>query len=121
VCQLRDCNSDPAWSVQSWSACSSQCGLGTRKRLVKCTTIEGEMCDMGSCATDTWFFSPWEPSCRGPCGEGVQRRRIYCSGDPLDGKGSSSCSAKAKPSDTRNCSNEKQCHGSWFAGNLSYT
>lgn len=67
---------EPKWRVGEWAACSSDCGVGVRTRSVTCIVlgkvvddktcahldskpIAEESCDMGSCATNTWFFSKW--------------------------------------------------------------
>lgn len=81
VCEMGRCPSaSPEWDASAWSNCSAPCGLGKRFRLVKCVAsgvqvqdgeCEGasrpqaeEVCDMGSCATSTWFFSEWAQQVR---------------------------------------------------------
>ncbi|XP_066961626.1 thrombospondin type-1 domain-containing protein 4-like isoform X4 [Macrobrachium rosenbergii] len=133
VCELASCDSGPTWKVGEWGACSAQCGLGTRHRPVSCSTIQGpvaehlcdrekkpsnqELCDMGSCATDTWFFSTWEERCSEECGDGVQRRRVHCSGDALDNQVTeTSCDPEQRPATTRACTSDRGCGGKWFTG-----
>ncbi|KAK7077621.1 Thrombospondin type-1 domain-containing protein 4, partial [Halocaridina rubra] len=133
VCELAACVSGPTWQVGEWGACSAQCGLGTRHRPVTCNTSRGpiaehfcdreskpsnqELCDMGSCATDTWFFSTWEERCSEECGDGVQRRRVHCSGDALDNQVTeTSCDPEQRPATTRACTSDRGCGGKWFAG-----
>ncbi|XP_069181439.1 thrombospondin type-1 domain-containing protein 4 isoform X1 [Procambarus clarkii] len=133
VCELAVCNSAPAWRTGEWGQCSAQCGLGTRHRSVTCVTAAGgvadhlcdprekpsnqELCDMGSCATDTWFFSAWEDLCSEECGDGVQRRRVHCSGDALDNQVTeTSCDQEQRPATTRTCTSDRGCSGKWFTG-----
>ncbi|XP_042889225.1 thrombospondin type-1 domain-containing protein 4-like [Penaeus japonicus] len=133
VCDLPACNSAPAWKAGEWEPCSAQCGLGTRHRTVTCVTAKGavpphlcpseekpsnqELCDMGSCATDTWFFSKWEERCSEECGDGVQRRRVHCSGDALDNQVTeTSCNHEQRPATTRACTSDRGCGGKWFTG-----
>ncbi|KAG7159564.1 Thrombospondin type-1 domain-containing protein 4-like 1, partial [Homarus americanus] len=133
VCELAACDSAPTWQTGEWGQCSAQCGLGTRHRSVTCITPMGtvpdhlcdardkpsnqELCDMGSCATDTWFFSAWEDRCSEECGDGVQRRRVHCSGDALDNQVTeSSCDPEQRPSTTRACTSDRSCGGKWFTG-----
>lgn len=133
VCELPACNAAPAWEEGTWGACSAQCGLGNRHREVTCKTAQGavadhlcdarskpsnqELCDMGSCATDTWFFSAWEDRCSEDCGEGVQRRRVHCSGDALDNQvKETSCDPDQRPATTRTCTSDRGCGGKWFTG-----
>lgn len=76
VCEAGPCSSNsPTWEAGPWSNCSAPCGLGTRSRQVSCSLlgetvsddhcsrdtrpVREEVCDMGSCATNTWFFSAW--------------------------------------------------------------
>lgn len=133
VCEMPACNAAPAWEAGPWGTCSSQCGLGTRHREVTCKTPEGqvpdhrcevrskpsnqELCDMGSCATDTWFFSAWEDRCSEECGEGVQRRRVQCSGDAFDNQvKENTCDSEQRPTTTRTCTSDRGCGGKWFTG-----
>lgn len=75
---------------------------------------------MGSCATDTWFFSAWEDRCSEECGDGVQRRRVHCSGDALDNQVmETSCDSEQRPATTRACTSDRGCGGKWFTGAAS--
>lgn len=132
VCKAGPCSStSPTWEAGSWSNCSAPCGLGTRSRQVSCT-VEGvdasddscdlsarpvreEVCDMGSCATNTWFFSAWSEQCSEPCGAGVQTRRVHC----LAGDSQASCPASERPDASRPCTGRSACGGQWFVGSWS--
>ncbi|XP_071525609.1 thrombospondin type-1 domain-containing protein 4-like [Panulirus ornatus] len=82
-----------------------------------CGWFPQELCDMGSCATDTWFFSAWEDRCSEECGDGVQRRRVHCSGDALDNQVTeTSCDSEQRPTTTRACTSDRGCGGKWFTG-----
>lgn len=133
VCELAACDAAPTWQTGEWGQCSAQCGLGNRHRSVTCVTAKGaapdhlcdprekpsnqELCDMGSCATDTWFFSAWEDRCSEECGDGVQRRRVHCSGDALDNQVTeTSCDSEQRPTTTRACTSDRGCGGKWFTG-----
>lgn len=131
VCEMGRCPSaSPEWDASAWSNCSAPCGLGKRFRLVKCVAsgvqvqdgeCEGasrpqaeEVCDMGSCATSTWFFSEWAQQCSELCGTGVQKRRVHCLSATESSQGT--CPAEARPAATRPCRGEGGCGGQWFTG-----
>ncbi|KAG7157127.1 Thrombospondin type-1 domain-containing protein 4-like 2 [Homarus americanus] len=131
VCEIGRCSSTtPEWEAGPWSNCSAPCGLGTRKRLVTCVVggvaveedlctattrpVKEQVCDMGSCATNTWFFSSWSDQCSESCGTGVQTRRVHClAGGEVP---ESQCSASTKPDASRPCSGQSGCGGQWFIG-----
>ncbi|XP_076060824.1 uncharacterized protein LOC143036854 [Oratosquilla oratoria] len=132
VCKLRECASEhPTWEVGPWGNCTAPCGVGTRRRSITCVekglqveedkcsgeylAEEEELCHMGSCAINTWFFSDWSDQCSETCGTGVQTRRLYCSGGPeTDREGQ--CPAAHRPEASRPCRGERGCGGQWFAG-----
>ncbi|KAG0716300.1 Thrombospondin type-1 domain-containing protein 4 [Chionoecetes opilio] len=132
VCTAGPCRgTNPTWEIGSWTNCSAPCGLGTRSRHVSCT-IEGasvnddlcsldarpvreEVCDMGSCATNTWFFSAWSQQCSEPCGVGVKTRQVHC----LAGDSQSSCATSQQPDASRPCTGQSGCGGQWFVGSWS--
>lgn len=92
-----------------------------------------DVCDMGSCSTNTWFFTEWSgqvyllflsadlfllntsssPSmqCSEECGTGIQTRKAHCSGSS-----EADCDAAKKPDITRTCVSSKDCNGKWFTG-----
>ncbi|KAK3859060.1 hypothetical protein Pcinc_034783 [Petrolisthes cinctipes] len=126
VCDKRPCNVGPVWEAGPWTNCSAPCGLGTRTRRVSCM-VDGiavdqnscqastqpaaeEVCDMGSCATNVWFFSNWSSQCTEQCGTGVQTRMVHCLG------GESSCPSSSRPDATKPCLGENGCGGQWFTG-----
>ncbi|XP_040571137.1 A disintegrin and metalloproteinase with thrombospondin motifs 3 [Lepeophtheirus salmonis] len=84
------------WTSTGWSKCSSKCGGGTQKLLMRCVdkktgrrirrhsqcrksrpAIKRRSCNNFSCHFQ-WFTTPWE-DCNQSCGmEGHQIRRIFC-------------------------------------------
>ncbi|KAG8227019.1 hypothetical protein J437_LFUL000325, partial [Ladona fulva] len=66
------------WVTGEWGPCSTQCGKGLRSRAVRCVGPDGaeaapgaaqcpmdekplqeDVCDMGPCTPNTWFFTEW--------------------------------------------------------------
>ncbi|XP_041364271.1 thrombospondin type-1 domain-containing protein 4-like isoform X2 [Gigantopelta aegis] len=121
-----------AWNVSAWEQCSVECGVGERKRKVKCvdhhkkhipnkycpgpapTAIEP--CNMGACHQQ-WWVTAWSHQCPADCGSGVQTRSVVCSnnlGDKLD---DSLCEQSKKPETQAACRSRKPCdQGTWFIG-----
>nr|XP_053635617.1 uncharacterized protein LOC128690888 isoform X1 [Cherax quadricarinatus]XP_053635618.1 uncharacterized protein LOC128690888 isoform X1 [Cherax quadricarinatus]XP_053635619.1 uncharacterized protein LOC128690888 isoform X1 [Cherax quadricarinatus] len=134
VCEMGRCSSNtPEWDSGPWSNCSAPCGLGTRTRTVTCILRsvpvseescssntrpdKEQVCDMGSCATNTWFFSRWSEQCSETCGTGVQRRRVHClAGEENFGEQTGGCPSVNTPHRTRPCREESGCGGQWFLG-----
>ncbi|XP_068230780.1 ADAMTS-like protein 2 [Palaemon carinicauda] len=131
VCERGRCPStSPEWDTGPWSNCSAPCGLGSRSREVRCllggTQVDDESCeaerypddeqdcDMGSCATNTWFFSGWADQCSEACGLGIQTRKVHCLVSSLVSDGD--CPAETRPDASRTCRGELGCGGQWFAG-----
>ncbi|XP_023980917.1 A disintegrin and metalloproteinase with thrombospondin motifs 18 [Physeter macrocephalus] len=130
-CVLGRCpkNSRLQWVVSSWSECSASCGLGVRKREMKCgeKAFQGklitlperrcrnikkpnldleETCNRGVCPARPvysmaagWYSSPWQ-QCTVTCGGGVQTRSVHC---VQQGRPSSSCLLRQKPPVLRAC------------------
>ncbi|XP_066876209.1 A disintegrin and metalloproteinase with thrombospondin motifs 18 isoform X3 [Kogia breviceps] len=130
-CVLGRCpkNSRLQWVVSSWSECSASCGLGVRKREMKCSekAFQGklitlperrcrnikkpnldleETCNRGVCparpvysVAAQWYSSPWQ-QCTVTCGGGVQTRSVHC---VQQGRPSSSCLLRQKPPVLRAC------------------
>ncbi|XP_029101621.1 A disintegrin and metalloproteinase with thrombospondin motifs 18 isoform X1 [Monodon monoceros] len=130
-CVLGRCpkNSRLQWVVSSWSECSASCGLGVRKREMKCSekAFQGklitlperrcrnikkpnldleETCNRGACPARPvysmaagWYSSPWQ-QCTVTCGGGVQTRSVHC---VQQGRPSSSCLLRQKPPVLRAC------------------
>ncbi|XP_077919654.1 A disintegrin and metalloproteinase with thrombospondin motifs 18 [Halichoerus grypus] len=130
-CVLGRCprNTRLQWVVSSWSECSMTCGLGVRKREMKCSEkpFQGklitfperrcrnikkpnleleETCQRGACPARPglgvaagWYPSPWQ-QCTVTCGGGVQTRSVHC---VQQGRPSSSCLLHQKPPVLRAC------------------
>ncbi|GAB5582502.1 A disintegrin and metalloproteinase with thrombospondin motifs 18 [Prionailurus iriomotensis] len=130
-CVLGRCpkNNRLQWVVSSWSECSMTCGLGVRKREMKCSekAFQGklitfperrcrhikkpildleETCQRGACPARPefsvaagWYSSPWQ-QCTVTCGGGVQTRSVHCI---QQGRPSSSCLLRQKPPVLRAC------------------
>ncbi|KAM7058442.1 A disintegrin and metalloproteinase with thrombospondin motifs 18 isoform 1-T1 [Molossus nigricans] len=130
-CVLGRCpkNNRLQWLVSSWSECSATCGLGVRKRDLKCSekAFQGklltfperrcrnikkpnldleETCNRGACPARQvysvaagWYSSPWQ-QCTVTCGGGVQTRSVHC---VQQGRPSSSCLLRQKPPVIRAC------------------
>lgn len=96
-----------------------------------------DICDMGSCSANTWFFTEWTGQvnnsayidiiisydsdfngpliliiqCSEECGTGIQTRKAHCSGNNQE-----DCDSAKKPETTRTCVSAKDCSGKWFTG-----
>ncbi|KAF2348106.1 Thrombospondin type-1 (TSP1) repeat [Trinorchestia longiramus] len=124
---------NPVWEVDEWEPCSSECGVGTRSRKVRCVKdgvsvpesfcfaavgsrpANQELCDPGSCTPTAWLFSEWDKTCSAECGSGVVQRKVVCS---ADGSVSAEmkCDALHRPAETQPCSASAKCHPQWFRG-----
>nr|AAH94674.1 A disintegrin-like and metallopeptidase (reprolysin type) with thrombospondin type 1 motif, 18 [Mus musculus] len=128
-CVLGRCpkNNRLQWIASAWSECSATCGLGVRKRELKCVekTLQGKLitfperrcrnikkpsleleeacnqrtCPVYSMAVASWYSSPWQ-QCTVTCGGGVQTRSVHCM---QQGRPSSSCLLHQKPPVLRAC------------------
>ncbi|XP_031197366.1 A disintegrin and metalloproteinase with thrombospondin motifs 18 isoform X2 [Mastomys coucha] len=127
-CVLGRCpkNNRLQWIASAWSECSATCGLGVRKRELKCVekTLQGklitfperrcrnikkpsleleETCNRRACPVYNtaagWYSSPWQ-QCTVTCGGGVQIRSVHCM---QQGRPSSSCLLHQKPPVLRAC------------------
>ncbi|XP_029466482.1 A disintegrin and metalloproteinase with thrombospondin motifs 18 [Rhinatrema bivittatum] len=130
-CVLVRCpkNDKLQWAVSSWSECSTTCGVGAKKRELKCTEkgIHGKLvisphrrcrnikkpnieleqsCNNGACPlhraysdVSGWHSSPWQ-QCTVTCGGGVQTRTVQCL---WHGRPASTCLLHQKPAISRAC------------------
>ncbi|XP_067878729.1 thrombospondin type-1 domain-containing protein 4-like isoform X2 [Heterodontus francisci] len=116
-CQARACTH---WQIQTdWESCSVPCGVGQRKRSIRCVSNQGtvvgegecsakqkptdsETCDMGPCVR-SWFYTDWSSQCSVECGVGVQKRSVLCLTNYANDPSPESCEG-ARPPDTRACS-----------------
>ncbi|XP_078064034.1 thrombospondin type-1 domain-containing protein 4-like [Mustelus asterias] len=115
-CEARACTH---WHIQSdWESCSVPCGVGQRKRSIRCVSNQGnvvgegecsakqkptdsETCDMGPCIK-TWFYTDWSSKCTVDCGIGVQKRSVLCLNNYINGRSPDSCEGP-RPTETRAC------------------
>ncbi|CAE1298785.1 THSD4 [Acanthosepion pharaonis] len=119
------------WVVKEWSKCSVECGLGHRKREVRCVGADdkvltdrkctepkpttSDVCDMGSCAK-AWFFTEWSKECSASCGHGLLHRKVHCSADNGESLPDNKCKQNTKPKSEKTCKSERPCGGLWFTG-----
>ncbi|XP_069796577.1 thrombospondin type-1 domain-containing protein 4-like isoform X2 [Narcine bancroftii] len=129
-CQAQPCTH---WQIQTdWESCSVPCGVGQRKRSIRCVSNQGavvgeaeckgkqkpsdsEVCDMGPCVS-AWFYTDWASECSVECGVGVQKRSVHCLSHNLkDNRSPGQCEGP-QPPDTRACT-RGQCQHQirWFA------
>ncbi|CAH1132157.1 unnamed protein product [Ceutorhynchus assimilis] len=83
------------WKVGPWKQCSTNCGKGTRRRVIECEDSlndivvvdslcnkhkqkpkESKPCERYQCRY-AWIEGPWE-SCSVSCGQGVKSRNVTC-------------------------------------------
>uniref|UniRef100_A0A8C8ZJ62 A disintegrin and metalloproteinase with thrombospondin motifs 18 n=1 Tax=Prolemur simus TaxID=1328070 RepID=A0A8C8ZJ62_PROSS len=130
-CVLGRCpkNNRLQWVTSAWSECSATCGLGVRKREMKCSekAFQGklitfperrcrnlkkphldleETCHRRPCPARPvyntaagWYSSPWQ-QCSVTCGGGVQLRLVHC---VQQGRPASTCLLRQKPPVLRAC------------------
>uniref|UniRef100_F6XPL8 A disintegrin and metalloproteinase with thrombospondin motifs 18 n=1 Tax=Ornithorhynchus anatinus TaxID=9258 RepID=F6XPL8_ORNAN len=130
-CVLSRCpkNERLQWVLSAWSQCSATCGLGVRKREMKCSekALQGkllpfperrcrnirkpdwmleEVCSLRPCPSHSghnlltgWCTSPWQ-KCTVTCGGGVQTRTVQCL---HQGWPNASCLLHQKPPAFRAC------------------
>ncbi|XP_060676616.1 thrombospondin type-1 domain-containing protein 4-like [Hemiscyllium ocellatum] len=115
-CETRPCTH---WQIQTdWESCSVPCGVGQRKRSIRCVSNQGnvvgegecsakqkptdsEACDMGPCVT-SWFYTDWSHKCSVDCGLGIQKRSVVCLNNEIEEHSASSCEGP-RPPDSRAC------------------
>ncbi|XP_018618993.2 A disintegrin and metalloproteinase with thrombospondin motifs 17 [Scleropages formosus] len=108
-CQGRHCIN--VWEASEWSKCSSDCGHGTRRRVVTCTNPQGK-CDPASQPVEEepcedhshcyeWKTGDWS-KCSSSCGRGLQSRVVQCM-HRITGRHGSDCPGVLKPPAYRQC------------------
>ena len=110
------------WALDSsGELCSTECGGGTRSRVVNCQTNDGKIVDNSLCPGEipdnfevcnthpcgNWEYTDW--SACPPCGPGEQTRSVYCK--DIYGNNTENCPDIYNFSLTREC-NEIEC-GIW--------
>ncbi|XP_077324107.1 A disintegrin and metalloproteinase with thrombospondin motifs 17-like [Lithobates pipiens] len=111
-CEGQDCLS--IWEASEWSACSSDCGRGSKKRRISCTNTRGK-CDSATrpreeedCENYTgcyeWKTGDWS-KCSSTCGKGLQSRVVQCM-HKVTGRHGIECSFLSKPVAYRQCHQE---------------
>uniref|UniRef100_A0A1A7WAZ4 ADAM metallopeptidase with thrombospondin type 1 motif, 12 n=1 Tax=Iconisemion striatum TaxID=60296 RepID=A0A1A7WAZ4_9TELE len=113
VCPQKPC---VIWSVSPWGACSGNCGVGIRERLVYCpephrcsATLRPnstEQCRLKPCSH--WAAESWD-ECSVSCGEGQQQRALKCVSEQDSAvMPNSLCEKVSKPETLRKC-NMQEC------------
>ncbi|XP_043934338.1 A disintegrin and metalloproteinase with thrombospondin motifs 17 isoform X2 [Protopterus annectens] len=111
-CEGRDCIS--VWEASEWSKCSTDCGRGTRHRVVTCRTVQGK-CDATTRPKDKedcenytdcyeWKTGEWS-KCSSTCGKGLQSRVVQCM-HKVTGRHGDECLDTDKPPAYRQCHQE---------------
>mmetsp|Transcript_114479 Transcript_114479/g.365022 ORF Transcript_114479/g.365022 Transcript_114479/m.365022 type:complete len:1044 (+) Transcript_114479:65-3196(+) len=112
------------WSLTDWSACSTDCGVGTQTRHASCA--DGSLVDClahspmppttQSCSVYRgckWVVAPWG-YCYSACGSGLRRRAISCANATVD---DCRLGPEAEPDETKPCYNVSLC--GWSPGRWS--
>uniref|UniRef100_A0A674EID8 ADAM metallopeptidase with thrombospondin type 1 motif 17 n=1 Tax=Salmo trutta TaxID=8032 RepID=A0A674EID8_SALTR len=111
-CEGRHCL--VAWEASEWSKCSSDCGSGVRRRIVRCTNPQGS-CDPLSQPADQepcedrskcyeWKTGDWS-KCSSSCGKGLQSRVVQCM-HRVTGRHGNDCPVVFRPPTYRPCHQE---------------
>ncbi|CAJ0931148.1 unnamed protein product, partial [Mesorhabditis belari] len=106
------------WQTGTWSACSTTCGKGSRRRSISCLssitnqTITESRCDLKSKPIFTircrlrhcprWKALQWE-QCSATCGEGIQTRKILCQIGRKRNVDEKQCSDLRRPANSTKC------------------
>ncbi|BFY97258.1 hypothetical protein BsWGS_00298 [Bradybaena similaris] len=119
------------WKVASWSECSRECGVGERRRSVRCVDeydsqipvgyctgpapAEVEPCNTQACNV-RWWLSDWSRDCSELCGQGSRTRSALCLNNRGEVVSESLCDKRDLPNLEEECRNDAGCRGSWFSG-----
>ncbi|KAI1904134.1 hypothetical protein AGOR_G00002560 [Albula goreensis] len=114
-CETPSC---PAhWETSDWTKCSTECGLGIRKRNVTCISQAGDICDPATRPTEEepcedqahcneWKTGHWS-KCSSTCGRAFQSRVVHCM-HKVTGRHGDDCPVYYKPPTSRQC-NQGPC------------
>ena len=123
------------WIASDWNECSTECGLGTRRREVSCvltnnaTTVEDGRCELPrrpsreqDCYSErgcvfVWTVGDWG-RCDSVCGWGERQRDVTCLlTNNNTNVNRQYCDEGAEPDVTSRCHSNEGCVYSWQYGN----
>uniref|UniRef100_A0A8C7HLX5 ADAM metallopeptidase with thrombospondin type 1 motif 9 n=1 Tax=Oncorhynchus kisutch TaxID=8019 RepID=A0A8C7HLX5_ONCKI len=128
-CNTQSCPSNPHWSTDPWSSCSSACGKGSKNRKVSCVTRSGRPVPEDNCKHLTqpskerscrgrrcpkWKAESWG-ECSKSCGSGHRRRAVLCMDQTGEEVHEMFCVDQRRPDDSESC-NTHVCEFIWITG-----
>lgn len=102
-----------SWRAGEWSKCSTSCGVGVKKRRVRCISEEKDCpvvfkpkeiitCNSGTCPG--WNYGQWTPCYADKeCGKGWQARLVVCQMDNGSILPNNACHFRYKPVNNKTC------------------